>query len=81
MPLARPDVPFDHPDWIFELKWDGFRSVAHVDRSGCRQMSRNRNPFRTFPLLAAGTAEKLGRSTVIDGEIVCLGPDGKPAVL
>lgn len=78
MPLARLDVPFDHPDWIFELKWDGFRALAHVDRSGCRLMSRNRNPFKTFPRLAAGIAEKLGRSAVIDGEIVCLGPDGKP---
>jgi ATP-dependent DNA ligase len=31
MPLARFDKPFDHPDWIFEPKLDGFRAVAYVE--------------------------------------------------
>jgi ATP-dependent DNA ligase len=70
MPLARLAEPFDHPEWIFELKLDGFRSLAHVDRSGCRLMSRNRNPFKTFPLLASAIAEKLDcNSAVMDVEM------------
>jgi ATP-dependent DNA ligase len=28
MPLARKPAPFDHPEWVFELKYDGFRSFA-----------------------------------------------------
>jgi hypothetical protein len=30
MPLAAMPVPFDHPDWIFELKYDGWRALAYV---------------------------------------------------
>ncbi len=29
MPLARLHAPFDHPEWLFELKYDGFRSLAY----------------------------------------------------
>jgi len=30
MPLSRRPLPFDHPEWIFELKYDGFRSLAFI---------------------------------------------------
>jgi hypothetical protein len=39
MPLARFDAPFEHPDWIFEPKLDGFRAVAHVEGGACRARS------------------------------------------
>jgi ATP-dependent DNA ligase len=52
MPLARFDAPFDHPDWIFEPKMDGFRAVAYVEGGTCRLVSRNRNAFKTFEALA-----------------------------
>jgi ATP-dependent DNA ligase len=42
MPLARFDSPFEHPDWIFEPKLDGFRAVAYVEGGICRLVSRNR---------------------------------------
>jgi ATP-dependent DNA ligase len=31
-PLAvkRRPAPFDHPDYLFEIKWDGFRTLARV---------------------------------------------------
>jgi ATP-dependent DNA ligase len=28
MPLLKRAAPFDNPDWIFELKYDGFRALA-----------------------------------------------------
>jgi bifunctional non-homologous end joining protein LigD len=31
MPLRRVREPFDHRDWIFELKYDGFRALAYLD--------------------------------------------------
>lgn len=31
MRLLRVPEPFDHPDWMFELKMDGFRALAHID--------------------------------------------------
>jgi ATP-dependent DNA ligase len=49
MPLGRRREPFDHPDWLFELKWDGFRTLAHVTGGGSKLISRNGNAFRGFP--------------------------------
>jgi len=79
MPLARFDVPFEHPDWIFEPKMDGFRAVAYVEGGTCRLVSRNWNAFKTFEPLATAIAQELaGRSAILDGEIVHPGPDGRP---
>jgi bifunctional non-homologous end joining protein LigD len=47
MPLARFDAPFEHPDWMFEPKLDGFPAVAYVEGGICRLVSRNRNAFKT----------------------------------
>jgi len=41
MPLVRRRDPFDHRDWLFELKLDGFRAVAYVEQGrpgSCRAM-------------------------------------------
>jgi bifunctional non-homologous end joining protein LigD len=77
MPLARFDAPFEHPDWIFEPKMDGFRAVAYVEGGACRLVSRN--AFKTFEPLAQAIAKGLaGRSAIMDGEIVRPGPDGRP---
>ena len=79
MPLGRAREPFSHPDWIFEIKWDGFRSLVHVEHDECRLISRNGNDFKSFPALnAIMPAELRARSAVLDGEIVCLDGDGKP---
>ena len=79
MPLARFDVPFEHPDWIFEPKMDGFRAVAYVEGGTCRLVSRNWNAFKTFEPLATAIAQELaGRSAILDGEIVHPGRDGRP---
>jgi ATP-dependent DNA ligase len=62
MPLAR-DTPFDHPDWIFEPKLDGFRAIAYGEDGACRLVSRNRNVFKTFeppPRKAAGSDSRRG---------------------
>jgi bifunctional non-homologous end joining protein LigD len=42
-PLERRREPFDHPDWLYELKWDGFRTLAHVTGGGSILASRNGN--------------------------------------
>jgi ATP-dependent DNA ligase len=33
MPLLKRHLPFDHADWIFELKYDGFRALLVVSRA------------------------------------------------
>src|SRR5439155_10301820 len=45
MSLSRVRAPFSHPDWTFEIKWDGFRSLLYSDRDGVRLVSRNGNTF------------------------------------
>jgi bifunctional non-homologous end joining protein LigD len=77
--LRRRPQPFSHPDWIFELKWDGFRSLARVENGRCRLLSRNANEFRSFAVLNEWIPKELGATTaVLDGEIVCLDEHGKP---
>jgi hypothetical protein len=45
MPLARFDAPFEHPDWIFEPKLDGFRAVAYVEGGACRVRDADGSTF------------------------------------
>jgi bifunctional non-homologous end joining protein LigD len=79
MPLTRARGPFSHPDWVFELKWDGFRAVSYIDNGACKLMSRKGNEFRSFPSLTKSITSALrSRSAVLDGEIVCLDEKGKP---
>jgi ATP-dependent DNA ligase len=46
MPLSRRPAPFDHPEWVFELKYDGFRSLAVIHDGRCELISRNGNSFK-----------------------------------
>src|SRR5262249_23483758 len=42
--LATPvDNAFDDPEWLFEIKWDGYRAVAFVKDGSTRLVSRNQN--------------------------------------
>ena len=76
--LGRIREPFSHPDWLFEIKWDGFRSLLFADKDRVRLVSRNGNEFKSFPGLLDGLARDLrGRRCVLDGEIVCLDSQGK----
>jgi bifunctional non-homologous end joining protein LigD len=77
MELERVREPFDHPDWIFELKHDGFRALAHVGAE-VRLISRRSREYRQFDNLRRSLREALTvRDAVIDGEIVCLDGDGR----
>jgi len=55
MPLQRRSLPFDDPDWLFELKMDGFRALAVVEHGRAQLLSRNGHPFTSFSALATGT--------------------------
>ena len=54
MRLLRIPEPFDHPDFIFEPKIDGFRALAYVRRHRCELVSRNGSVFKSWRHLAAG---------------------------
>jgi len=37
------EKPFDGAEWLFEIKWDGYRAIAFIDRGKVRLVSRNQN--------------------------------------
>ena len=67
---------FGHDDFAFELKHDGFRSLAYITPEHCRLVSRKSTTYRAFPDLTESLCS-LGRSVVLDGEIVNLNGDGR----
>ncbi len=72
------DEPFDHPDWVFESKFDGWRALARVDADGLHLISRNRHSLDDmFPELLGRESLK-AKSCLIDGEIVALDGQGMP---
>jgi bifunctional non-homologous end joining protein LigD len=71
MRLVRRPRPFDHPDWIFELKLDGFRALAHFENGRAELVSRKGNTFASFRKLASDIAGHFkGENGILDGEIV-----------
>jgi len=81
MRLIRPSrrlKPFDSDQFIFELKVDGFRALAHIEAGQGQLISRSGNTFRGFADLATWIAKHLRvESAVLDGEIDC-GDDDTP---
>ncbi|QOX63752.1 DNA ligase D [Anoxybacterium hadale] len=86
--------PFDHaavqlaklssaipesPDWIFEMKYDGYRIVAYLEGSNVRLMTRNENDYTNrFREIADVLADwAAGRAMVLDGEMVITDASGK----
>jgi bifunctional non-homologous end joining protein LigD len=78
MPLARLHAPFDHFDWIYELKYDGFRALAYLAGGRCELMSRKGNVYKSFSTLCDGMAAALACEAILDGEIVHFDAAGKP---
>jgi len=76
MQLSPVAAAFDHPDWLFEIKHDGFRALAYISEGTCTLISRKNNQFKSFATLRESLA-KLGATAILDGEIVCLEAGGK----
>ncbi len=71
---------FDDEDWLFEIKWDGFRVEAIVDDGKSRILTRNLNDAATyFPrLLGTPTRWIEAQQAIVDGEVVAIDDDGRP---
>ena len=70
---------FDDPDWLYEIKLDGYRVEAVVHPKGIRVWTRNHIDAATyFPDLAEATDWIAAREAVVDGEVVALDPEGRP---
>lgn len=79
MRLSRRSEPFDSDQFIYELKIDGFRALAHLQDGRGELVSRNGNVFHGFVELAAWLAAHLKvESAVLDGEIACVDEAHRP---
>lgn len=77
--LAREtDIPFDDKDWIFEIKWDGYRAISEMSKGRVRLYSRNGNDFTGAYPLVVQELKKIPADVVLDGEIVVLDDKGNP---
>ncbi len=70
--------PFDHPDWIFEVKWDGYRAVAEVRDGDVLLYSRNRISLNQKFSPITDSLQRFGFEAVLDGEIVVVDDQGHP---
>ncbi len=76
------DLPAKDEGWAFEFKWDGIRGDSLLHCGRFRILSRNdRDVTVTYPELedSAGALTAGTDTAVLDGEIVALGPDGRPS--
>lgn len=70
------DKPFDAENWLFEVKWDGYRAIAICDKNKVSLISRNNKSFneKFYPVTAA--LEQLKLHAVLDGEIIISNKEG-----
>jgi len=70
------DKPFDEEGWLYEIKWDGYRAVALINKGKANLISRNNKSFndKFYPVYDAVKA--WGINAVVDGEICVLNDNG-----
>jgi bifunctional non-homologous end joining protein LigD len=72
------DKPFDGEDWLFEIKWDGYRAVAFIENGKVRLVSRNQNDLTArYPELANLPRFIKAKTAILDGEVVALDDEGR----
>ena len=75
MRLRLVREPFDHPDYIFELKHDGFRAIAYLQHGESKLVSRNQRNLG-FEVLKRSLAKLPVENAIIDGEVICVDAQG-----
>ncbi|HTC86320.1 MAG TPA: non-homologous end-joining DNA ligase, partial [Candidatus Acidoferrum sp.] len=72
--------PFDSPDWLFEIKWDGYRVQAIVKDDSVKTFTRSGKDAATyFPGLLSPVNWIWADTAIVDGEVVALDPKGAPS--
>lgn len=72
------EKPFDGEEWLFEIKWDGYRAIAFIDRGKVRLVSRNQNDLTPrYPELKDMAEYIDAKTAILDGEVVALDKEGK----
>lgn len=71
--------PFDDPNWIFEIKWDGYRAVAEIKGKEIRFYSRNGLSFAKLYPAIVEELKKIKDDVVLDGEVVVMDKNNRPS--
>lgn len=80
MKAAIGTLPVDEENWAYEIKWDGYRTLAFVDGGRTRWQSSNLlDVTAKYPELAGFADSVNATSAIIDGELVVLDADGRPS--
>ncbi|MFS8082815.1 MAG: DNA ligase D [Ginsengibacter sp.] len=71
------DTPFDSAEWMFEIKWDGYRAVSFLNKGKVQIASRNNKPFdeKFYPIHDALSSFKI--NAILDGEVIVANKEGK----
>lgn len=85
IPMVKPmlatlvDKAFNSPDFIYEIKWDGYRALARIQNGKVLLYSRNLKEFNSMYPAVVKTLTKVRESVLFDGEIVAYDKSGKPS--
>jgi bifunctional non-homologous end joining protein LigD len=70
------DEPFNNDDWLFEIKWDGYRAVNYLKDGGARLFSRNLSEFTSRYLPVTEALQTLDLNAILDSEIIAVDENG-----
>jgi bifunctional non-homologous end joining protein LigD len=74
------EEPFDDPNWLFEIKWDGYRVISFIENGNVRMLSRNQNDLGPrYPELRELPKLVNAKTAILDGEVVVLDEQGRPS--
>lgn len=71
------DKPFDDEEWLFEIKWDGFRALAFIEKKKVELFSRTEHSLNARFKSVVEELETLKGSFIFDGELVILDKSGR----
>ncbi len=72
------EQPFDGAEWLFEIKWDGYRAIAFIQDGKVRLVSRNQNDLTPrYPELKDLAQSIKAKNAILDGEVVALDDEGR----
>lgn len=80
MKATLGSLPADESGWAYEIKWDGHRTIAHVDGSTTRlQSTSGKDTSTRWPEVTALAASTNADAAIVDGEMLVIGDDGRPS--
>lgn len=71
------DKPFSDKDWIFEIKWDGYRAIAELENGNVNLHSRKNISFNQKFSPITNSLKKINNNVILDGEVVVVDKSGK----